>query len=113
MRRYRPPSAPALLRHRSRFSLRLLDLGIVRRMTGAYLAAAQDLEQALGIYRDIGNRVGDAEALNETGTLHRVTGDLAQAEGCHRQALDLARAMASPWLEAYALTGLAEAAPPA
>ena len=45
-------------------------------------------------------------AVNESGTLHRVSGDLAQAEGCHRQALDLARAIASSWDEAHALAGL-------
>jgi hypothetical protein len=67
----------------------------VRRLTGDYPAAAQVLEQALGISRDIGDRDGEAEALNETGALHRVSGDLAQAEGCHRQALDLASAIAS------------------
>ena len=38
--------------------------------------------------------------------MHRVTGDLVRAEGCHRQALDLARAIASSWNEAHALVGL-------
>jgi hypothetical protein len=42
--------------------------------------------------------------------LHRVSGDLAQAEGCHRQALDLARAIASSWDEAHALAGLGRCA---
>jgi hypothetical protein len=51
-----------------------------------------------------------AEALNERGTLHRVTGDLVQAEGCHREALDLARAVAGPWDEAHALAGLGRCA---
>ena len=40
------------------------------------------------------------------GTLHRVTGDLAQAEGCHRQALNLARQIGSSCDEAHALAGL-------
>ena len=39
-----------------------------------------------------------------------VSGDLAQAEGCHRQALDLARADASSWDEAHALAGLGRCA---
>ena len=86
------------------------SLGVVRRLTGDYLAAAQDLEQALGIYRDLGDRGGEVEALNETGTLHRVSGDLAQAEGCHQQALELARAIASSWDEAHALAGLGRCA---
>jgi tetratricopeptide (TPR) repeat protein len=49
-------------------------------------------------------------ALNERGVLHRVSGDIAQAEGCHRQALDLARAIASAWDEAHALAGLGQCA---
>ena len=80
-------------------------------LTGEYPAAARALEQALGLYRDLGERgSGEAEALNETGTLHRVSGDLAQAEGCHQQALDLARAIGSSWNEAHALAGLGRCA---
>jgi tetratricopeptide (TPR) repeat protein len=79
-------------------------------MTGNFPAAAQAAEQALGIYRDLGDRGGEAEALNETGALHRVTGDLAQAEECHRMALDLAHAIASPLGEAHALAGLGRCA---
>ena len=77
---------------------------------GDYPAAAQALEQALGIYRDLGDRGGEAEALNKRGTLHLVSGDPAQAEGCHRQALDLARAIDSSWDEAHALAGLGHCA---
>ena len=82
----------------------------MRRLTGDYPAAAQALEEALGIYRDLGDRGGEAEALNERGTLHRVSGDLAQAEGCHQHALELARAIASSWDEAHALAGLGRCA---
>jgi tetratricopeptide (TPR) repeat protein len=72
--------------------------------------AAGALEQALGIYRDLGDRDGEVTALNESGTLRRVRGDLARAEGCHRQALDLVRAIASSWDEAHALVGLGRCA---
>ena len=72
--------------------------------------AARRLEEALDIYRDIGNRGGEAEALNETGTLHRVRGDPGQAAEYHRQALDLAREIASPQDEANALAGLGRCA---
>ncbi len=34
-------------------------------------------------FRDLGDRLGQANALNKRGTLHPVNGDLAQAEGCH------------------------------
>jgi tetratricopeptide (TPR) repeat protein len=79
-------------------------------VTGDYPAAAQALEQALGIFRDIGDRGGEAETLNETGTLHRVTGDLGQARASHQQALELARAIASFRTEAHALAGLGRCA---
>ena len=48
--------------------------------------------------------------LNEKGTLHRATGDLAQATECHQQALEQARAIASPDTEAHALAGLGRCA---
>ncbi len=48
--------------------------------------------------------------LNDKGTLHRVSGDFAQAEDCHQQALELARAVASSWDEAHALAGLGRCA---
>jgi tetratricopeptide (TPR) repeat protein len=71
---------------------------------------AQALEQALDIYRDLGDRGGEAMALNERGTLHWVSDDLAQAESCHQRALDLARAIGSAWDEAHALAGLGRCA---
>jgi len=73
-------------------------------------AAAQVLEQALSIYRYLGDRGGEAEALNARGTPHRVSGELAQAEGCHQQALDLACAIDSSWDKAHALAGLGRCA---
>jgi tetratricopeptide (TPR) repeat protein len=79
-------------------------------MTGDYLGAAEDLGQALAIYRDIGDRDGQAGALNETGTLHRVTGSLVEAEACHQQALELARAVGRAPQQAHALAGLGRCA---
>ena len=72
--------------------------------------AARDLEEALGLYRDLGNRGGEVTALNEAGTLSRVRGDLRQAGSCHQQALDLARQIGSSWDEAHALAGLGRCA---
>ena len=53
---------------------------------------------------------GEVEALNEVGTLHRARGDLDRAGACHRQALDLAREIGSPWDEANGLAGLGRCA---
>jgi len=83
---------------------------MARRETGDYPGAARDLQEALAIYRDIGNRWGEAAALNEAGTLHRVRGELRQAGSCHRQALDLARQTGGAWDEAHALAGLGRCA---
>src|ERR1700761_4167308 len=51
-----------------------------------------------------------AHALNNRATLHRVSGGLARAGGCHQQALELARAVSSSWDEAQALAGLGRCA---
>jgi tetratricopeptide (TPR) repeat protein len=68
------------------------------------------MEEALGIYRDLGDRSAEATGLNEAGTLHRIRGDLSAAGTCHRQSLDLAREIGSSWDEAHALAGLARCA---
>jgi hypothetical protein len=60
-------------------------LGDLRWLTGDYRAAVQALDEALGTYHDIGTRDNVASALNSRGTLHRVGGELALAEGCHRR----------------------------
>src|SRR6185437_13264111 len=67
-------------------------LAAVRRVTGDCEGAAGLVQDSLSIYRKFGSRVGEAEALNEQGTLHRAQGDLAAARECHQQALELARA---------------------
>jgi tetratricopeptide (TPR) repeat protein len=68
------------------------------------------LEEALSICRDLGYRGAEAEALNEAGTLHRVCGDVDQAETCHQKALELAREIGSSGNEAQALAGLGRCA---
>ncbi len=82
----------------------------VWRLTGDYLGAARDLDEALGIYRDIGDRGGEAEVLNDAGTLHRARGDVRQAGSCHQQALGMARQIGGYWDEAHALAGLGRCA---
>jgi len=87
----------------------LSSLGDVR-LTGEFPAAARNLEEALAIYRDLGDRGGEVTALNERGTLHLASGELAESERSHQQALELARAIASSWDEAHALAGLGRCA---
>ena len=82
----------------------------MRQLAGDFPGAAQALEEALGIFRDIGNPGGEVEALNEMGTLHRVRGALNLAVASHQHALDLARQIGSPWDEAHVLAGLGRCA---
>ena len=79
------------------------------------------LEQALGVYRDLGDRGGEVEVINEAGTLRRVCGDLGlgrcllaashsdEGEGLLRRALEIfqrigAAEAAEPSAELQALT---------
>src|SRR5206468_961955 len=77
---------------------------------GEPAAAARELEQALALYRRLGNRLGQAETLNHTGALHLESGDPATARARFQSALRLARAVHSPLEEARALHGLARSA---
>jgi tetratricopeptide (TPR) repeat protein len=65
----------------------LNDLGELRRLTGDFPAAAQALEQALGIYRDLGDRLGQARALCGLGDVRRLTGEYPAAAQALEQAL--------------------------
>ena len=73
-------------------------------MTGDYPAAAQALEQALGIYRDLGDRLGQAGALSYLGVVRRVTGDYRAAARAVEQALGIYRDLGDRLGEASALT---------
>ena len=84
----------------------LTDLGAVRWLTGEYPAAAQALEQALGIYRDLGSRLGQANALNNLGNARRMTGDYPAAARALEQALGIYRDLGDRLGQANALRDL-------
>ena len=63
----------------------------MRQLTGEYPAAAQILEQALGIYRDLGDRLGQANALHYLGDVRQLTGDYPAAAQVLEQALGIYR----------------------
>jgi tetratricopeptide (TPR) repeat protein len=65
----------------------LNDLGDVRWLACDYPAAAQHLEQALGLYRDLGERLGQANALTGLGVMRRLTDDYLAAARDLKQAL--------------------------
>jgi tetratricopeptide (TPR) repeat protein/transcriptional regulator with XRE-family HTH domain len=84
----------------------LSDSGELRLLTGDYPAAAQALEQALGICRDLGDRYGEVRALNELGELRRLTGDYRAAAQALEQALGICRDLGDRYGEAHALSQL-------
>jgi tetratricopeptide (TPR) repeat protein len=84
----------------------LNDLGDVWQLMSDYPAAAQALEQALGIYRDLGDRLGQANALRDLGVVRRATGDYPAAARAHEQALGLYRDVGDRLGQANALREL-------
>ena len=84
----------------------LHDLGDVRALTGDYLAAAQALEQALGIYRDLGDRLGQANVLKDLGDVRWLTGDYLAAAQAQEQALGIYRDLGDRLGQANALNAL-------
>ena len=78
----------------------------MRWLTDDYPAAAQALEQALGIYRDLGDRLGQANALRDLGVVRRLTGDYPAAAQALEQALDIYRDLGDRLGQANALSYL-------
>jgi tetratricopeptide (TPR) repeat protein/transcriptional regulator with XRE-family HTH domain len=81
----------------------LTDLGDVRWITGDYPAAAQVLEQALGLYRDLGDRLGQANALSNLGVARSLTGDYPAAARAYDRALGIFRDLGDRLGQANAL----------
>ena len=76
--------------------------------TGDYPAAAASHQQALALFGDLGNRLGQAEALNRLGELSLRTSATGQARDQHTQALAIARDIGAAPEEARALEGLGQ-----
>ena len=74
--------------------------------TGDYPAAVASHQQALALFVDLGNLLGQAEALNRLGELATRTTDTPQARKHHTQALAIARDISAAPEEARALEGL-------
>ena len=73
------------------------------------LAAAASHRQALALFRDLGNVLGQAEALNRLGELATRTSATGQARERHTQALAIAQETGAPLEQARALEGLGQA----
>jgi DNA-binding SARP family transcriptional activator/tetratricopeptide (TPR) repeat protein len=72
-------------------------------------ASVASMEQALALFRDLGDQVaqiGQASALNSLGYLHGRAGDYPAAVTCHQQALELFRRLGNRRGQAHALNNL-------
>ena len=78
----------------------------MQQQTGDYPAAAASHRQALALFTDLGNLLGQAEALNRLGELATRTTNAAQARDHHTRALAIARDISAAPEEARALEGL-------
>jgi tetratricopeptide (TPR) repeat protein len=81
----------------------------VQQATGDYRGAAASHQRALDVFRDLGNQLGQAEALNRLGELATRTSATGEARQRHTQALAIARDIGLAPEEARALEGLGQA----
>lgn len=84
-------------------------LAAVFRHQGDYDQAASHDQQALTIYREIGDPGGEADALNGTGQTLLALGQPGQGRDWHAAALTLARRTGDRYQQARAHQGLASA----
>ena len=63
----------------------------MQQLTGDYPAAAASQQQALALFRDLGDLHGQADALNCLGVVQQETGDYPAAAASQQQALALFR----------------------
>ncbi len=84
----------------------LIDLGNARRLTENHPAAAQALDEALGVYRELADRRGQADALARLGELRNIGRDCLAAVPALDEALGVYRELADRRGQARALSQL-------
>jgi CHAT domain-containing protein/tetratricopeptide (TPR) repeat protein len=82
----------------------LLDLGTVHNRRSEYSPALSAYQQALNIYRRVGNFRGEAESLYFIGTIYYQQGDISQAELFLTRSLNVAQQAGIPEQEWRILT---------
>jgi CHAT domain-containing protein/lipopolysaccharide biosynthesis regulator YciM len=88
---------------------RLLDQGIQKFQTSQFSAALQYWEQALALYREIGNRQGEAASLDNLGNTYLALGQYERAIAFHEQSLPITREIGDRQGEARSLNNLGNA----
>ncbi|MFB2877873.1 tetratricopeptide repeat protein, partial [Floridanema aerugineum] len=78
---------------------RLLQQGNQQFKTSKFQEALQSFQQALAIYREIGDRNGEARALGTVGLAYYALGDYQKALDSLQQSLVIARELKDPKLE--------------
>src|SRR5207253_10037218 len=77
-------------------------------LTGDHPAAAASQQQALALFGDLGEPMGQAYALNDLGLVQQETGDYPAAAASHQQALALFEDLGNLLGQAEALNRLGE-----
>jgi tetratricopeptide (TPR) repeat protein len=81
-------------------------LANMQALTSDLASAAATFQQAQAVYRDLGDRAGQADAVNGLGFAQSRTSRFASAIACHQQALELFRDLGHRRGQAEALSGL-------
>ncbi|AFZ01264.1 tetratricopeptide repeat protein [Calothrix sp. PCC 6303] len=88
---------------------RLLQQGIQQFETSQFTVALQSWQQALQIYREIKDRLGEGQSLGNLGVAYLYWGDYPKAMDYHQQRLAIAREIKDRLGEGYALGNLGNA----
>ncbi len=83
-------------------------LGDVHRLLAEYAAARGRYEEALPLYRTIGDRVGEANCIKGLGDVHRLLAEYAAARGRYEEALPLYRTIGDRVGEANCIQALGD-----
>jgi tetratricopeptide (TPR) repeat protein len=84
----------------------LRNLGVVCAYEGRYAASLPAYEEALHLYRQIGDRVGESRVLSNLGSSARYLGDVVAARNYGEQSLTLCRELGDRKWEAILLNNL-------
>jgi tetratricopeptide (TPR) repeat protein len=76
---------------------------------GEFAQSCSLLEQSYGIFKDLGDLTGMADALDYLGVTLRTIGDYAASCRCHEQSLSILRQLDNPWRQAIVARNLASA----
>jgi tetratricopeptide (TPR) repeat protein len=95
------------LNHRMCLAESLVGLGYCQTVKGEFAEAQANLNEALDLYRQLGDAKGEAQSLYTQGILFERMGELERAEDSYQAALMLAESQRDRQAKAKVLSGLA------